>query len=307
MSERFESPLRIGMHTEFTAIAFGRPVVPPEVARLRMSMNEDLGAMMDALPAALATEQRAVLDAYSGGDFISLFYAPMWSFLHWVGGAELPRLRAAHAASLFLHLWDDHLSDGQLGLTITRLHVRSVAWDCFSRTVRDRCAETGQTAMFDEQIAHYLLSHASSAPVEDTDAYCRAFLRQAAIMTVVARVVGGADLHRVIERFATAWRLLDDINDAHLDVVAGAKTAVWLELDSAGRTAWNHCRERSLAVRGLHPESWFALAAAIRGCGALDRLLARIDRELHDAVRLAESREWHGLARELRESRVPAG
>ena len=320
MTDAFESPLLIKVRTELTAVGFGAVEVAPEIAALRRELNEILSGVTERLPGPLGAEIRAVISGYCGdGDFYRLFYTPVWSFLHWAAvdrapDAELLRTsRAAHALSLFLHLWDDHLCDGQLPLDLLRLHFRTLAWQRFASEGRRLCELSGlDPQAFDEHAAPYLRSLHAPAPVSDVDAYCRRFVEQVSIWTLVPRALGlragggeGSEgLRRMVEDFAVAWRLLDDVQDVHEDLLSEEATAVWLELDESGRGLWAECRRLTRAGGELDAESWGELSAHIRERGCLDGLLSRIDERLGDAARAAASRGWGDCVRELEQCRA---
>ena len=318
----FKSPLLIDVRTEFTGVSFGRVEMSDGVARLRSRLNELLFEITDELPLSLGAEARSTLSGYSGGDrdFFRLFYVPIWSFLYWVPAAHaeprdaelLRSAQTAHALSLFLHLWDDHLCDKQLPVDLLRLQVRTLAWQHYSSAGEQLCRQTGADhRLLSEHAGEYLVSLHHPTPASDVDEYCRRFARQVAIWTLVPRLLGqhaggpsaGAQLCRIIESFAIAWRLLDDVQDIHEDMLKGEASAVWLELDDEGRRRWTACRDHSTARGELDAETWASLAEAVRETGCLARLLARIDEELTGAARAAASSGWNGIARELEQCR----
>ncbi|MEA2206864.1 MAG: hypothetical protein QOE77_3640 [Blastocatellia bacterium] len=317
----FESPLLIKHRTEFTAIKFGSVTMPPEVRRLQESLNDSLIALVSELPTPLVAEARATLKAYSGGDqnFYSLFYVPVWSFLHLATtdvAASVEILATAttsHAMSLFLHLWDDHLSDGQLSVDLLRLQLRTIAWQRFQSASIALCQLMGiPHDLVAEHFRRYLTSHENAQRSANLDEYCGRFSEQFAICTLVPRLLGqglcgvdaGEDLYRIINNFAVSWRVLDDIQDAHLDVLTENQTAVEIELDGVGREKWERCRALSQVEGRLDTDSWKELAGAIHESGCLKRLLARIDENLSTAATIARMHGWKGLAQELEESRI---
>lgn len=311
MTEAFDSPLRVRGHTEFSTLGFGAVEAAPGVAALRREMNVDLFAVADALPAPLAAEARAQLAGYTGGDgdFFRLFYVPAWSFLHWVPAAA-PRLaapgvldhaRTAHALALFLHLWDDHLCDGQLSTDLLRLHLRTLAWERFAAEARALGRALGSNpARMGEHAAEYLDALHRPGEAAELDAYGARFVRQIATWTLVPRLLGeavGGAPEEVVARFGVAWRLMDDVQDTHLDAAAGARTAVWLALDAEGRARWDDAR--AAAGAAPDPRAWQALAPAVRAPGCLDALRARIGAELRRAEGAARAGGWDGWADEL--------
>lgn len=318
----FESPLLIKQKTPFTEICFGDVGLSPELTGLRQQLNLILASTASELPPPLRREVLSIIDGYSGGggNFFSLFYVPVWSFLHWAPASArlsaerdvLSAARTAHALSLFLHLWDDHLCDGQLRLDLLRLQFRTLAWQRFTSFAYHVCELSGAPSRFvDEHVAAYLTSNHSASTVTDLDEYCSRFSSQFAICTLTPRVLGyglfgpeGADeLYRVVDLFAISWRLLDDIQDVHLDVITDSRTAVWLELSEAERLLWANCRTSSLQSGKLHAETWDELCRTVRKSGVLARLLSRIDGTLDEAGQIAGSNGWAGLRREFEQCR----
>jgi len=326
LQSSFRSPLRISVRTEFNAIRFGRVELDNAVAGLRQQLNQILFRVAADLPEPLAAEACVVLRNYPGGDgdFYKLFYVPIWSFLHWVpaavseptaGDELLLTANTAHAMSLFLHLWDDHLCDQQLPVDLLRLQLRTVAWERYQTAAAQLCRKAGGDPLLPEKHAsEYLSSLHHPEPVSDLNGYCRRFIRQVAIWTLVPRLLGevagagaASELSRIIESFAIAWRLLDDIQDIHLDLMKDERTAVWIELDDEGRRKWDDCRVRSVASGELDAETWASLAEAVHVSGCLTKLLSRIDEELQGAAQIAGSNGWAGIAAELEQTRQITG
>ncbi len=323
----FTSPLRLTVRNEFTDIGFGPVAAGPEIVRLRQALNACLFRTAAGLPGPLVAEARATLSGYTGGDgdFFRLFYVPIWSFLHWVPAAAGPiaaelreEAQEAHALALFLHLWDDHLCDGQLELDMLRLHLRTLAWQRYVACARSLCRRTGaDPALVDGHVAEYVESVHCPVPASDPAAYGERFRRQIAIWTLTPRLLGhalggpaaAAALVRVIAAFAQAWRWLDDLQDVHLDLREGKETAVWLELDAVGRQRWAACRDEWVTRGRVDPPTWAALALAVRESGCLQRLLGQITAQLHLAAQTAGAHGWWGISRELEQCRqgLPGG
>jgi hypothetical protein len=255
--------------------------------------------------------------------FLDLFYIPIWSFLHWVSavrqGAGSNRLQPmieqaehAHALSLFLHLWDDHLADSQLKPNLLRLHLRAIAWQRYHAAVA-ALANTveGGPEIITRLVNNYLAACHHSAPVHDLAAFSDRFVQQIGIWLVVptllGHIVGGPgaarDLASVIESFAVAWRLIDDVEDIDKDILSGQDNAVWFELDHNGRDLWARCRAAFAGTGRFEPQAWASMSATIRNKGALAAVLGRINELLVRAEDLAMHAGWSGLAGELAASR----
>jgi hypothetical protein len=318
----FESPLLIKNHTKFRELHFAEVEVGAELVELRQRLNDILVATASQLPPPLARELKSIIKGYAGGkdNFFALFYVPVWSFLHWAPAAAqrevaheaLSEAKTAHALSLFLHLWDDHLCDGQLQPDLLRLQFRTLAWQRFLAAAYRFCELLSlPKQIVDAHVAAYLTAHHSTSVVTSTDEYCSQFSRECAICTLIPRLLGhsafGADkadeLYRAIVLFLTSWRLLDDVQDIDADVLTDRQTAVWLELDEPGRARWRCCWDASLHNGKLDASAWGELCQAITESGCLTRLLARIDRTLGAAVEIATSNRWPELVRELEQMR----
>lgn len=304
----FDSPLRITEPDSFSGIDFGPIEEAGEITALRGRLMSSLLDVVELLPQGLRAEARGILEGYAeGGEFYRLFYVPIWSFLHWIPAAASSAVDPAmvdaacdaHAMALFLHLWDDHLCDGQLAIDPLRLHLRTVAWMRFEercRLLHDLAG--GDPALFREHADIYLTTLHAPSPAADLDGYALRAPRQLAIWTVVprllARAAGGAGAERalrsIVESFEIAWRLLDDLQDCHADCATGAVTAVSIELDALPRANESGQPDQ---------ENWSELAARMRAGGIVDRLLGRIDGHLLSAGAVARAQGWEGLAREL--------
>jgi hypothetical protein len=318
----FESPLLIKNPTKFRQIRFGEVELGAELIGLQQQLNYVLAATASQLPSPLEQELKSIIKGYVGGkdNFFALFYVPVWSFLHWVPAVTqrevaheaLSEAKTAHALSLFLHLWDDHLCDGQLQPDLLRLQFRTLAWQRFLSAAYRFCELLSlPKPIVDAHVATYLIAHHSTSVVTTTDEYCAQFSGECAICTLIPRLLGhsafaaaNADkLYRAILLFWTSWRLLDDVQDIDADVMTNRKTAVWLELDEPSRVRWERCRDVSLHNGKLDTSTWGELCQAIAESGCLTRLLARIDRTLGAAIEIARSNQWPELARELKQMR----
>jgi len=300
----FTSPLAVTQAGAYDAIAFGTPPLPDALAALREDLEARLHATLAHLPAAMRQEARTMVEAYSGraGEFYRLYYQPVWSFLHWLDAPD--EARTAQALGLFLHLWDDHLCDGQLATTQLTLQVRTDAWMAYLDHARRLAHQMGaDPSWVDAHAATYL-----PEPIADVDAFCMRFERQIAIWTLVPRLLGpalggmdaGDDLANVLRAFSNAWRLVDDIQDVEEDVQAGVASAVWHTLNAEGRVAWDACHAQSRATGRLDADGWHALKAQLDTQACIPALLTRARAWLDNASVLAERRGWAALAAEIR-------
>ena len=313
----FISPLLVANPDALNRIDFGVPAPAPAIDALGVRLAAHVRQLAAGLPAALRAEAEATLSGYCRGrpHFIALFYRPVWSFLHWVGPCDPQLLEQAcrvQAASLFLHLWDDHLSDGQLAPDLVRLHLRSLAWRAFAESAETlrRAAGVAPERVSSLVDAYLSLTHRPGQAAGLAD-HAERMVQQVGIWRVApllfGQIVGGeaagAALCRVVERFSVAWRLVDDIQDAASDVRTGQQSALNLALDDEGRAAWADCGRRSSGMSQPEAASWTALRRRFDE-GGLARVLALVDAELDSARVAAIGQGWQGLADELRGCRI---
>lgn len=318
----FISPLRITGPSTFGGLGFGVPAADPAILALRADLDAKLHAVLAPLPAPMRAEADAIIDGYCGvpGEFYRLFYQPVWSFLHWlplraaepIAPALLDAARTAQALGLFLHLWDDHLCDGQLRVDQLRLQIRTDAWLAYGSACRRLCdAIAPGSTMVEEHLATYLGAIHIKEDIADLASFCSRFERQIAIWTLVPQLLGRAcggvevatALTKLVQAFSNAWRLIDDVQDVEADMLAGVESAVWQCLDAAGRMAWSECHARSREIGALEPESWGVLFEFLRAPSCIPHLLVQIYDWLDAAALQAGQQGWPELAREIIEHR----
>lgn len=296
----------------FSCIDFGVPTHDPAVRTLASQLNAVLVSLGSEVPPSLASVFAERLAAYPGPGrrFIELFYVPAWSFLHWtkvlcVGKDDsvFSEAREAHALSLLLHLWDDHLMDGQMAPDMVALHMRTIAWRRFRAAVDRLTRATGGKPKADGLIEAYLEAHLEETEPKDLDAFLARFLRQIGIWRVAPALLGqmmepaAADgLLRIFDLHAMAWRIMDDLQDARADCGRGRNTAVRLALSDEGRALWD--RVETSPDSATAAARWSRVAEAIEARPA-PLLRARIDTLLAEAVSRARLLGLAGLEAEL--------
>ena len=314
----FKSPLISSGVSRFDAFDFGVPVLPPALLALRNTLQAQLSASLARLPPAMRDEAHSIIAVYSGPSqaFFGLFYQPVWSFLHWViadAAEPLPQAIVddactAQALALFLHLWDDHLCDGQLPTTQLSLQVRTDAWAAYLAAASRLALQVGAPqAEVDAHVSTYLSAIHMAESIDNLDDFCARFERQIAIWTLVPRLLGralgnpqaGEELAAVLAAFCKAWRLMDDLQDVESDVLAGVESAAWQVLDPTGRAAWAECHRLSKPLGQLHAQAWALLLQQLDDGGAIARLLALSSGWLESAAALAETKQWPQLAAEI--------
>ena len=312
----FVHPLAMSGHSPFVIYDFGAFAPDPNIVAQADRLEAKLALAVGDLPPAMAKEAAGELKMYAGHRprFIDLFYVPIWSFLHWIPVAHpgmdagaLEKAQEAHALSLFLHLWDDHLSDAQLPPNLMRLQLRAVAWERYHAACRALAAKVpGGDEIVTRLINGYLTSCHQPPPATDQKSFCDRFVQQIGIWLVVPTLLGhltggpklAGELCAVIEAFAVAWRMIDDVQDIDKDIVSGQQNAVWFELNAPARQMWESCRVASTGGARPEPTTWLIAATAIRG-GALQSTLRQVVSLLSQAETLAAKAGWAGLAAEM--------
>lgn len=321
----FVSPLAVTHLSPYNALGFGVPNLPDVLLDLRSDMQARLQASFQHLPLSMQQEAQGIVQAYSGhtDEFFRLFYQPVWSFLHWVMACATPPIpqaamddaRTAQALGLFLHLWDDHLCDGQLHTTQLTLQVRSDAWAAY-RSAALRLAQHMGTpsTLVDEHCATYLSAIHIPETIDNLDDFCARFERQIAIWTLVPRLISpaiggesaGEDLVRLLKTFSNAWRIMDDLQDVEDDVVSGVESAVWQALDAQGRQLWGEAHAQTRILGQLETRSWAALQAHLDADASMGKLLVKTCEWLDRAAAVARQNGWADLEQEIAAHRPSA-
>lgn len=268
----FVSPLvRRRREGALAKLRFGAPRASPERAQLRARLDATLLETCASLPAPLRADAEADLRRYGAGQrsFIELFHPPTWSFLQAPELDDEARALAesVQAHGLFLHLWDDHLCDGQLAPTPARLQLGAAAWRRFEADALALAQHRDQTpGVVGEATARYFAALTGRAAVGELSAYLERFRDEVAIWTLAPRLVGGPRLAAVVEDFSVAWRLVDDLQDAREDILSGQRSALWWSCGEELRATWEACRRRrsgELRRGQVEPGAWARFEAAV--------------------------------------------
>lgn len=297
-----------------------------EIIALRDELNRKLFEVCRLMPGALRTDAALFLlrlgpaeSSPAGFNLIQKYYAPAYSVLHEVSGPHLSariwqQAMQAHACAMFLHLFDDHLVDGQQPLSHLSLQLRTTVWqqmqgclETMCRTIPEDIAGASHARFAQQTIdaawnryfrsaqtraARRRSARAESATESDFERYCRRFFDEMATWLVVplllARIAPGwtgrmrRALIQMYHSFGLAWRLLDDLQDAADDARNGVQ-------DSAV------CQALSVKER----PAWLAGELTAVPPAAVQLVHARLIAELHRARRIAAREGWRGLHDEL--------
>ena len=131
--------------------------------------------------------------------------------------------KTGHTMAMFLHAFDDHLTDGQLSVTHLNLLMRSQSWMIMSQAY-ERLAKGVKNGA--DIVRAFIDDYYSSIAISDDrslDGYCAIFRKQMATTLVVPvllarKICQDEEFSRAIQSayssFGIAWRLLDDTSIA---------------------------------------------------------------------------------------------
>jgi len=303
-------------------IYFGQVTLTPAVAALRQRLDRCLQAVCAELPLPLVAAAGELLASYgrraadspsAEPSFFRHYYSPLWSWIHWATAAERDpdqAVVAGQAMAMFLHLLDDHLCDRQLACSPLLLQLRTAAWLRLENSAALLGADSGEgKALWQGDLARYFSSSQKPPPTADLDGYCAHFRDQmatcVAIPTLALRHMEkpeAADaLRQVVFGLGVAWRLIDDVQDAYADWLAGEETILFLLL----RNHADFAAARALPTASGGSEQWPRIVEGLLRSGVLKVVLNRCCAELTQAANLATERTWTGLANELLQLRHP--
>jgi hypothetical protein len=198
--------------------------------------------------------------------------------------------------AMFLHLLDDHLCDGQLRCEPLLLQLRTAAWqrmeECAKTLALDN--EAGKD-LWQSDLSRYFSAIHRPAPRRDLDGYCAHFRDQMATVVSIPALTlqrqgtpdAAEDLRRIVFGLGIAWRLIDDVQDAYADWLAGHESILYILLSQDEGSAL--------------PTDWTRVVELLYRSGILKRVLGRCSAELSQAAELADRRSWAGLSQELRQ------
>lgn len=272
-----------------------------EQIEIKVFMNQQIPELCTELPPSIGTrallyiQNHMVQNGLSGIlSFYDKFFPPAWTSLYWSRhhtnffpeDVFLNAIRAQSMA-LFLHIFDDHLVDGELPMGFLPLQIRTAAWQRFHRYTElvFEHFSSGRDIP-DYFLNEYFAGVCDPSPPDTLEDYEHRFRKQIATWLIHPYHFvhhGGkekADLfRRAYESFGVAWRILDDIWDIEVDALQGVRTAVYYLLDDEARRAW--------LERPLNPESAASIQRSLKENGVLDQLLNRIHNELSDAIEIS--------------------
>jgi hypothetical protein len=236
---------------------FGAPALPRNLLLWNDALNEEIFSLCRGLPLSQQSEGLLFLMGYARislgekFDFFKNFYSPLWSVLPHVSLQEpglFPHYVHAHAMAMFLHSFEDHITDREMNLDNLKLLLHGEAWRLYRNSLD---VISGEDRRRREVAGHHLDRYFSSIAAPPSDetltGYCNHFRKQMANLTLVAVLLAEEvykdnepveHLIRAFESFGTAWRLLDDLNDLENDIIDKTRSACYYILPEDWRSRY---------------------------------------------------------------------
>jgi hypothetical protein len=276
-------------------INFGKVSLNPDQTQALSLMNRQIIELCRSLPAPLRDSGLLAIQQHFTGfqlanltNFFTKFYVPSWSLIYWMqqanpmlSEAELEQAICAQGLAYFLHMLDDHISDGQIPISHLLLQLRTHAWTTFTRMAQQLAQPLSEgDTIIQTTLDRYFTGIHNPSEVAGSEAYAGLFRQQLSTTLVIPLLVAHrtgcqvAPLQQAYEEFCIAWRLLDDLRDCAEDTFAGQKSGIYHLLTPEYQVLWAACRGLDETA-----ESWLILRDYLEQSGVLQTLIEQtIDR-----------------------------
>ena len=304
-------------------VDFGIVPLSREEKSFRVELNREMLLLCENLPKSMQTKSALFFMKYLHAsfdenlNFVKYFYTPAWSILFWLhrscpdnkrlSSKHMKNAKTGHIMAMFLHAFDDHLTDGQLSVTHMALLMRSLSWMIMNRAF-ERLAKGVERgpAIVRDYIDDYYSSIGTSEEMESLDSYCAFFTKQMATWLIVPVLMAKRmcsddefvrSVQAVYSSFGIAWRLLDDLQDIENDMMKGIHSSIYTCLPDEIRKGWDRVKEEEADGNG---GSAGRVLNYVLASGIIDIIRKRICSELESAASRADSCFMTGFADELR-------
>ena len=318
------------MQDRFTAwlascseIDFGEVRLSDEQKKFCNQWSDESILLYKSLPESTHTDATLFFAKYAKTSFAEfnlfrMYYVPAWSIIYWLMQSDpdgtrltpedIKHAKTAHFMAMFLHALDDHLNDHQIPVTHLTLLLRSQSWMMMNKALSSLAAEVdGGRHIVLRLIDDYYTGIGNSEDMACLDSYCDLFRQQMATWLIVPALMTrrlcddkefSAAIQHAYGSFGIAWRLLDDIQDIETDMIAGIPSSIYVCLSRDMRLCWGKdSREQKEIKFGTHAETVFNTILQNK---IIERIKARICRELISAAAIADDCHLPGLANEFR-------
>jgi hypothetical protein len=285
--------------TQCATINFGKVNLNPAQTQALSLMNRQIIELCRTLPVPLRDSGLLAIQQHFTGfqlanltNFFTKFYVPSWSLIYWMqqanptlSEAELEQAICAQGLAYFLHMLDDHISDGQIPISHLLLQLRTHAWTTFTRMAQQLAQPLPEgEAIIQTTLDRYFTGIHNPPDVTGRDAYAALFRQQLSttlvIPLLVAHRTGGkiTPLQQAYEEFCIAWRLLDDLRDCAEDAFAGQKSGVYHLLTPEYQALWVQCQGQDETTI-----AWVQLRDYLEQSGVLQTLIEQTIEHLDEA------------------------
>ncbi len=319
---RWPSPGRLTL-SALDSLTFGEVPLATDHRPLKDWLDRRVPAFCGRMPAAVRDSALLAVQAHLTryrvchvAAFYDKYYPPAWTVIPFLAGSrggvntgQMHDALSAQAAAMFLHLLDDHLTDGDIPVDNLFLQLRTEVWGEF-RDALGRLAGLDQEAnrTVDSLVDLYFSRIHRPPDRPDLTAYEEVFRGQSAtslIAPLLIAALAGYDtgqrrlIRSMYEEFCLAWRVLDDLRDAAEDAAADRVTAVFHLLPPEGRRIWHN-----VAMEPSEGQWSDALLGVLR-CTAYPAAAHAIHTHLTTAARAADELELHRLGGQYRALALP--
>lgn len=303
-------------------IEFGDVNLTEEEKVFQNELNREVLLLCDHLPGSVRTEAVLFLMKYlhtsfnSGLNFVNYFYTPAWSILFWIlqslpdnrdpDSVYMKYAKSSHTMAMFLHAFDDHLTDDQLPVTHLALLMRSQAWMIMNHANENLAKDIKKgEAIVHRFIDDYYSSITKACDINSLDGYCTLFKKQMATWLIVP-ILLAIKIHRdkkftrsiqeAYTSFGIAWRLIDDLQDIEKDIVKGVHSSIYVCLNKELRNYWDHNTEKQ---SNQNKDFIHTILSYVDNNRVIHTIKDRICVELESAASIAASCGLHGFSNEL--------
>ncbi|MBT4638573.1 MAG: hypothetical protein HOC09_07085 [Deltaproteobacteria bacterium] len=244
------------------------------------------------------------------------YYIPAWSIIYWLtlpnpgvlklNDEEINQAITAHTMALFLHAFDDHLTDGEIPVSHLALQLRSQSWILMMDALYGLAIGIqGGPRIVDSLIDDYYSGIESNKKAVTLDEFGALFMKQMTTWMIVPILLtkratkndGFVDaIQSIFGSFGFAWRLLDDIKDIESDFNSSSESAIYISLSDEMKKLWKPTSPGNLAEKNIRFETVMDYIVENR---TIEKIVQRIIIELESAASRAEYINMTGFAREL--------
>lgn len=304
-------------------VDFGTVNLSRDEEGFRGELNREMLSLCEYLPDSMRTKAALFLVKYlqasfsSGVNFVNYFYAPAWSILFWLLRSSpdnkklnpecIEDAKIGHTMAMFLHAFDDHLTDGQLPVTHLALLMRSQSWMIMNRAFERLARGVKRGAEIVRGfIDDYYSSIGTSDGKKSLDSYCDLFRKQMATWFVVPVLLArrmstdekfSHSIQAAYCSFGIAWRLLDDLQDIEKDMIKGVHSSIYVCLNEDLRGCWDEDTEEKKEQNNGYMQTILSYVLEKK---VIETIMDRACSELESAASIANSCSMPGLAGEFR-------